>query len=254
MNKTKLEYVLSMMESQPDFTYYRITDSNDSMVYDQQNESFDSARAIAELKRFFDHNEGMFTLNLRNKRTKIGNGYKELGAYTIINIPEVTNRGMNGLGNTESSGFGDMSSSSQFGNSTDIQRLIEQMQKKDERIQELIHSNFLSLMDERNKQFELRMDMLKKETANPNEAFNQAALTTIAGMFGGGGGMNVGINGIGVAEETPTSTDMKERLNKAITRLLKADPNFVNNVEKLANLAEKNPSMYKMAVQQLASL
>ena len=66
MNKTKLEYVLSMMESQPDFTYYRITDSNDSMVYDQQNESFDSARAIAELKRFFDHNEGMFTLNLRN--------------------------------------------------------------------------------------------------------------------------------------------------------------------------------------------
>jgi hypothetical protein len=47
---------------------------------------------------------------------------------------------------------------------------------------------------------------------------------------------------------------MKERLNKAITRLLKADPNFVNNVEKLANLAEKNPSMYKMAVQQLASL
>lgn len=252
MNKTKLEYVLSLMDSQPDFTFYRIDDSNGSMVYDQQNETFDSTKAIGELKRFFDHNEGMFTLSLRNKRTKTGSGYKELGAYTIINIPEVTNKGMNGLGSSEPTGF--ESSSSQFGNSSDIQRLIEQMQKKDERIQELIHSNFLSLMDERNKQFELRMEMLKKETANPNEAFNQAALTTIAGMFGGGGGMNVGINGIGVAEETPTSTDMKERLNKAITRLLKADPNFVNNIEKLANLSEKNPSMYKMAVQQLASL
>jgi hypothetical protein len=45
-----------------------------------------------------------------------------------------------------------------------------------------------------------------------------------------------------------------QRLGNAIDRLEKRDPDLVENLEKLADLAEKNPQMYKMAIMQLNSL
>jgi hypothetical protein len=48
--------------------------------------------------------------------------------------------------------------------------------------------------------------------------------------------------------------DTKERLTKAINRLIKADPEFIANIEKLADLAEKSPFIYKQAVNKLKSL
>jgi len=48
--------------------------------------------------------------------------------------------------------------------------------------------------------------------------------------------------------------ETKERLTKAINRLIKADPNFIENLEKLADLAEKNKFIYNQAVNKLKSL
>jgi hypothetical protein len=93
--------------------------------------------------------------------------------------------------------------------------------------------------------------MLKKSTENPSSAFDQAALTALTGLFGGGS--NVSINGLGdapVMEQTETT----RRLNVAITKLLKLDNNFVSNLEKLSKLAESKPAIYKMAVAQLMNL
>jgi hypothetical protein len=233
------------MEAQPEMIYFRISDGSDNVVYDQQNEGFNSEKAMAEVKRFFDNNEGVYSIVLRNKRTKVGNGYREMGTYTVFNTREVPVQkeiAMNGFDNQVNNGA--------FGGSSDIQSLIAQMQKKDERIQELIQSNFLALMDEKNKQFDLKLEMLKKETANPNSAFDQAALTALTGLFGGGGGVN--INGLGDAPVMENETT--KRLNTAITKLLKLDYNFVANLEKLCKLAEEKPTLYKMAVTQLMNL
>jgi len=249
MAKTTLTYLLSIMEAQPEMIHFRITDGSDNVVYDQQNCEFDSEKAINEIKRFFDHNEGVYTIFLRNKRTKIGNGYREMGGYTVVNTRELPATPkqqvmMNGPGQIDQ-GF------NAFGGSSDIQSLINQMQRKDERIQELIQNNFLALMEEKNKQFDLKLEMLKSQTANPNSAFDQAALTALTGLFGGGGG-GININGIGDAPVMESLTTTK--LNAAINKLMKLDYNFVANIEKLAELAEQKPTLYKMAVNQLMNL
>ena len=49
MNKTKLDYIISMMTEQPMFSYYAIYDGNDNIIYDQQNDTWDSPKAIKEM-------------------------------------------------------------------------------------------------------------------------------------------------------------------------------------------------------------
>jgi hypothetical protein len=250
VNKTKLDYIISMMAEQPMFSYYAIHDGNDNVIYDQQNDTWDSPKAIKEIKNFFANNEGIFTVTLRNKRIKTGNGYRELGAYTVVNMPEMQPQGaLNGVEASIPINNGT------FGSSSDIQALIAQMQKKDERIQELIHSNFLALMDEKNKQFELRMEMMKAEKSDPNAPFNQAALQALTGLFGGGGMPQ--INGLGDVPLTAivlNGNDTQQRINLAVRKLLKIDDNFVIHIEKLAKLAEQKPQIYKMAINQLNTL
>lgn len=46
----------------------------------------------------------------------------------------------------------------------------------------------------------------------------------------------------------------KEKLMEAINKLIKHDSNFVANLSKLADLAEKKPYVYKQAVEQLNKL
>lgn len=244
MNKTNLEYIISLMQDQPEMRFFKISDSSDNVVYDQQNENTDTAKAIDCLQNFFKHNEGIYTIQLRNKRIKTGNGYRELGIYTIVNNQEYSKAPINGIDQPQTN-------YSQFGNSSDIQRMIETLQKKDERIQELIHSNFLAIMAERDKMFQLQMEAAKKENANPNAAFDSAALQAITGLFGGGGMTT--INGLGDAPVNTMELD-RDKLNRSIQKLLKVDPNFVANIEKLANLATSKPGIYKMAIDQLNSL
>jgi len=46
----------------------------------------------------------------------------------------------------------------------------------------------------------------------------------------------------------------KERIIAAINKLVKQDPNFASNLEKLAELSEKKPYIYKQAIEQLNKL
>jgi hypothetical protein len=48
--------------------------------------------------------------------------------------------------------------------------------------------------------------------------------------------------------------DQKKKLNACIHVLMTNDPNFLQNLEKLANLSADKPMVYQMAVQQLNSL
>jgi hypothetical protein len=71
----------------------------------------------------------------------------------------------------------------------------------------------------------------------------------------GGGIAGIGINGTNQTQtmEKPQS-NTKDQVIKAINVLLANDPNFAENLQKLADLSTKNPSLYQMAVKQLNSL
>jgi len=51
-----------------------------------------------------------------------------------------------------------------------------------------------------------------------------------------------------------TQDAQKQRILNAVNTLIKCDPNFAQNIEKLAALAQKNPFIYKQAVNKLNSL
>ena len=70
------------------------------------------------------------------------------------------------------------------------------------------------------------------------------------------GFMSKPINGV----ETETNqndmtqpNDAKARILAAVNKLIEKDPNFTENIEKLAKLAEKNPAMYQQAAKLINS-
>ena len=73
--------------------------------------------------------------------------------------------------------------------------------------------------------------------------------------------MGLGGNGMAGFSQTQTQADTmekektsKEKVIGAINILLANDPNFVENITKLAELSKKNKAIYEMAVKQLNSL
>ena len=63
-----------------------------------------------------------------------------------------------------------------------------------------------------------------------------------------------------IKENTHTRTennmvdDTKRKINIAVVRLIQNDPEFANNISKLADLCEDNPMIYKMAISKLENL
>jgi hypothetical protein len=80
----------------------------------------------------------------------------------------------------------------------------------------------------------------------------EGIIGSVLPAMGLGGGM-AGINGIGSVAE-PEQVTAKERVLKAVNVLLKNDPDFPENITKLAELVVKNKTIYQMAVKQLNSL
>jgi len=48
--------------------------------------------------------------------------------------------------------------------------------------------------------------------------------------------------------------DAKNKIIESVNKLIKTDPNFPENLAKLAQLAEKKPAIYKSAVDYLNKL
>ena len=70
------------------------------------------------------------------------------------------------------------------------------------------------------------------------------------------GFMSKPINGVETNEESNDMTqpnDAKARILAAVNKLIEKDPNFTDNIEKLAKLAEKNPAMYQQAAKLINS-
>lgn len=101
-------------------------------------------------------------------------------------------------------------------------------------------------------EYELKMLALTNENKTGfDHPLAQAAINGFLGMLNNNGSGAIPTNGtppINGAEANAAA-----RLKTALTKLVKLDPDFVVNLEKLATLAETNPAMYNQAVNLLNS-
>lgn len=228
------------------FTYFTIYDSKGSPMRDQTNESYSVEDAKSDLSQFLEYNSGVFRVEFRRKRINTPNTRNF--SFTIDNLKSDPEPTMQGIG---SDGMG-----------MDYMSVIR---AKDEKIDKLQSEMFANMMAAMNKQHELQLEALTKEMKNAdggNDALMQTAMSALSGMFGGGA--NIGVSGLDTAmpevqENTYKKTDNmvddnKRKINSAVVRLIQSDPEFANNISKLADLCEDNPMIYKMAISKLESL
>lgn len=101
-------------------------------------------------------------------------------------------------------------------------------------------------------EYELKMLALTNENKTGfDHPLAQAAINGFLGMLNNNGSGAIATSGtppINGAEANAAA-----RLKTALTKLVKLDPDFVINLEKLATLAETNPAMYNQAVNLLNS-
>lgn len=238
---TKLDYIFKVMENQG-LKHYSIYDVKDNLVYNQMNDSWDTQRAQEEIGDFFKYNEGAFRVVLRN-----GPELDKAQSYTfnVSSTPtaEETAQKIQGIGNPMNPMSMGMPSGDQF---------FQLLMQREQELRESQNKSMMDLMEHIRKEHDLKMEIMKKEAdlaaKGKEDNFSQMAMMGLSSLLGGGG-MNVGVNGVG--DEQP---DTNSRITAAVRTLMKVDPKFVDNLEGLAKLALEKPQMYKMAVSQLNSI
>lgn len=133
------------------------------------------------------------------------------------------------------------------------------------RLQLLSKENEIARLNDRINDLERRHLEELEKAKNPQELIKSVAPTIMGAIQGMDLSKFTGqapMNGVAPQEVINNfSTNIMSNVNTAqktmvesINKLIKIDPNFPINIAKLAELAEKKPEIYKMAVQQLNSL
>ena len=103
-------------------------------------------------------------------------------------------------------------------------------------------------------EYELKMLALTNENKTGfDHPLAQAAINGFLGMLNNNGSGAIPTSGTPPINGAGSGADAAARLKTALTKLVKLDPDFVINLEKLATLAETNPAMYNQAVNLLNS-
>ena len=91
---------------------------------------------------------------------------------------------------------------------------------------------------------------IMKDSRKPTELHKkiEGIIGTVLPTLGLGGSFGMAGVPIGSVQD-----DSKRKVIECVNKLLRVDPNFPDNIEKLCNLAENKPTVYQMAVQQLNS-
>lgn len=109
-----------------------------------------------------------------------------------------------------------------------------------------------SEMDRMRQEFEYKIAALNTDNKSMfDHPLAAQLITSIISGFNTGAIRTNGTPSINGTEIDQTADLAK--LKKCISRLIKSDPNFIINMELLANLSEKNPAMYSQAVKMLHS-
>lgn len=226
---TDPNYIIEKMVAEK-FPYFQVLDTDGKTVISENDDpEVDVHQAAKRLMDLFERISGTFTVvlssktkqekgaggNPRNLRltTKIGNSYN--------------NSGVNGIGVVNNSA-----------NIAEIEARLEAKYKEQ--------------FDAKMREIELlrRIEKLEEEKNAPDDLEKYApVIQAIAGMFGNGGGipLNGSPNINGPGEVNPVFS----RINAAVKILYNNDKNFVENLEKLADIAKNRPFIYSMAISKL---
>lgn len=206
--------------------YYKVLDSDGKMVLDEnQDPDMGYDAASRSLRDTLENLKGLVHVALNNKTGKelSGGGAVRGMRFTVkLDEPSFIN------GTPQSS--------------TDV-----------ESIREAIKAEYEAKFEAFKKEVELskRIEKLEEQLKEKEDSsgFNEMAMQMIAGMFGPqmpGTPLNGQPNINGLDGRTNT-----ERINEAIRTLWRNDKNFVEHIEKLAEIAEKKPMVYAIAIDKL---
>jgi TolA-binding protein len=236
-NSTDIEYVFDVMISDG-FRFFKIINASGNVQMDQSNPGVSPEQAVNSLKHFLLHNRGLFTVVLRDKaKASPGSGNNNRTFY-ISNTQSVP---ISGTGTEKNIPIGSM-----YGN--DAIGLHEKISQLQDRIVQMNIEHQEKLLSKERELMNLQMQMK-----------SQSEQDTILGLGAGilkdmfsGGGQNVGLQGIGDEPledvAVKTSSEFSPEITSAVKRLAKADPDLGQNLTSLADLAEKNKTMYNQGV------
>lgn len=236
---TRPEYIYQIMrdEKRP---YFTITDQKDNCLRTHLDNP-DVEHAILQLQDFLKWNEGVFTICIRNTPKAINGRDKGL-VYTFSNslfANEIKERPKDQVPGIS----GPFANPSALYGFDPMQKVMELMAENNRLSQEIVRTS-------------LKNDMAALEERLKNKdgdgAFQAMAMNALSGLFTSGMGAKVGLSGIG--DQPIQEDDKRAKINNAVVRLIKADANFADNISKLADLAEKSPFIYKMAIEKLNSM
>jgi hypothetical protein len=237
---TKPDYIYKLMrdENRP---YFIITDQKDNQLRTHLDNP-NVENAIEQIQEFLKYNEGVFTICMRTTPKPVNGRDKGL-VYTFSNSLLSNELKENPVKNPVTGIGSPFPSPAAMYGFDPLQKVMELMQENNRLQQENIAEKFrndLKAMEER------------LSSKDGDSAFQQTAINTLAGLFAPGMGAKVGLAGFG--DQPLPADDAKAKINSAVVRLIKLDPNFAQNISKLADLAEKSPTIYKMAISHLNSM
>lgn len=234
------EFIFTKMHSNR-LSYYKVLDSDGKTILDQQDDDEVSVdEAVNLLRDTLENISGLITVVLSEKSTRAKAAGGKIGdiRYTI----KITDSDIKGIAGHE-----------EVRNDTLRSAIAAQYEAQMETLREK-HKNEIALMklqaDHDRKFSELNEKIKELKEGDMTEK----VLPYLAGIFGNvvpGAPIN------GIPQEPHLNgpgDDFKMRLTSAINRIIKVDSNFVDNLEKLADLAESKPFVYKIAIEKLNSL
>jgi hypothetical protein len=111
-------------------------------------------------------------------------------------------------------------------------------------------SHYESELRRKDEQIEKMMDSHRKELEDAKDSSKNIMgyLSQISSMFNSNPVGERNLNGVGEAPATSQKSPSVQKTIDAVNKLLELDPDFPENISKLAKLAASNPVMYRQAV------
>lgn len=247
---TTKDYILKIAKNRG-VKAFIIKDTRGDIRY-VMDEPHDHEYVYNDLMDFLDNNSGNYKIELRSDyglgiMPQVGKLQKCLiGEYEVyVNADQKNNRKNGNSEERTISGFGGIS-----GHGLSV---IKDYEREMRQLQNDLQSEKLERLSDKYKYESQISDLNRQLTdAKSSDVRINGMLTQLSSIMSPT--MNRAVNGISNNSTNMSEDDKRNKIVDAMNRLVKADPNFSENISKLANLVETKPDIYKMAVAQLNSL
>ena len=252
-----------------DMRFFQVEDNYGRTVY-QQFQNISLEEAIKRYKKFIENcstnSSFNITLYQTNERLRNGRPKEEGMTYEVLvteNKPQSERRpidgyygrgGGMGMGNVDE--IAEMTYRAGSMGAIDLDRYLSAQNEITRLNMEVAQLR----MDKKylEDKHDMEMERIKREYEDKlgSDRKIEGIVGTILPHLGLGGMTGEGIAGIGINGISGVTENAapKERILAAVNQLIKLDPNFPDNIERLAALAKSKPAIYQLAVKQLNDL